>query len=246
MSLARLDPRIKIFILLSISTTALIMKSPLAILSLLGLVLLVLLAGGINPAATWLKIRGILGLIATLFLIQCIFNRGGDPLLIAGGITLVTQNGLDVALLVSLRLAIIVLSALIVLTGATRDYLLAMTQCRLPYEIAFMVLAALRFIPILRDEAQDVLCAVQMRGMRLKNAGLQQQAKIYISIVLPVVAGAIRRAEHLSVAMEARAFRAYTQRTDMRRLSFMTSDWLYLTGYCLTLAAVVAVGYRMA
>lgn len=227
--------------LLSISTTALLMKHPLAVTTLLGLVMLILLAGGINLSDAWFKIRGILGLIAALFLIQCLFNRGGDPVLVLGSVSLVTQNGLEIALLVSLRLAIIVLSALIVLTGAARDYLLALTQCKIPYEIAFMTLAAMRFIPMLREEAQDVLCAVQMRGLQFKNAGLRQQAKIYISIVLPVVAGAIRRAEQLSMAMEARAFRVYPQRTSMRKLSFVAGDWIYLAGYCVALAVLVVV-----
>jgi len=198
-------------------------------------------AGGIKLSLIWNRLRGLFGLVALLFLIQCLFNRGGEPLLVLAGQSLVTAAGFSTAVLVSLRLLIILLSALIVLSGEPRDYLLALTQCKIPYEIAFMVLAALRFIPMLREEAQDVLCAAQLRGLRLKKTGLKNQAGAYISLMLPVVAGAIQRAEQLSIAMEARAFRAYPRRTTMRRLRLCATDWAYGALFCIILAVVLVV-----
>ena len=117
------------------------------------------------------------------------------------------------------------------LTGEARDYLIAMTQCHLPYELAFMVMVALRFIPILREEAQDVLCAVQMRGVRLNKAPLRQKITTYTSIMIPIVSGSIHKAEQTSIAMEARAFRAFTDRTSMRRLQMSKADWIYLAAF---------------
>jgi energy-coupling factor transport system permease protein len=176
-----------------------------------------------------------------LFFIQCIFSQSGEPMLTVAGLTIVTDAGFMIALLVCLRLLIIVESALIVLEGEPRDYLLALTQWKIPYEIAFMALAALRFLPMLREEAQDVLCAAQMRGLRIKKTSLKNQAGAYISIMLPVIAGAIQRAEQMSIAMEARAFRAYPRRTSMRRLQFRTTDWVYAALFCLALATVLLI-----
>jgi energy-coupling factor transport system permease protein len=102
-----------------------------------------------------------------------------------------------------------------------------------------MVLAALRFLPMLREEASDVLCAAQMRGLQIKKASLRRKAGAYVSIVLPVVAGAIQRAELLSIAMEARGFRAFPRRTSMRRLQLRVADWAYLAVFCLALAALL-------
>jgi len=176
-----------------------------------------------------------------LFVLQCLFNRNGEPLLVLSGFTLVTEPGFQVAVVVCLRLLIVMISALVVAVGESRDYLLALTQCRIPYEISFMVLAALRFLPMLREEARDVLCAAQMRGLKLKKTGLAKQAGAYISIVLPVVAGAIRRAEQLSIAMEARGFRAHPHRTSMRRLKMQPSDWIFSAAFCIVLAAVLSL-----
>ena len=244
MSLTRLDPRVKLLILLGFSTAALIIRAPLVLTALLLLVLLVLLAGGVRPGLIWVKLRGLFGLVVMLFLLQCLFSRSGDPLLVLSGLTIVTDAGFDTAILICLRLLIVILSALTVAVGQSRDYLLALTQIKVPYEIAFMVLVALRFLPMLRQEAHDVLNAAQLRGLQMKKAGLKKQAGAYISIVLPVVAGAIRRAEHLSIAMEARGFRAFPRRTSMRRLSMHAADWIYLAVFCVVLAAALFFAFH--
>ncbi|MCL1974884.1 MAG: energy-coupling factor transporter transmembrane protein EcfT [Firmicutes bacterium] len=240
MNLQMVDPRIKILLLLTISSAALIFPHPFSLAALLVLALFILMAGGLKPVQVWVKARGLCGLILMLFLIQCLFNRAGEPLLWLFNMPIVTDFGLNTALLVSLRLLIIVLSAMIVLFGESRDYLLALTQCKVPYEIAFMVLAALRFLPILREEAQDVICAAQLRGLRIKKTGLFHKLKVYISLMLPVVAGAIHRAEQLSFAMEARAFRANSHRSSMRRLRLRVVDVFYAL---VILMAVIAIAF---
>ena len=243
MSLQHLDPRVKLFLLVGLSTTALVIRILAALLSLLALVVLMLLAGGIKPGVIWMRLRGLFGLIVVLFLLQCLFNRSGAALLTVSGFTLITDLGFQTALFVCLRLLIIILSALIVAAGDARDYLLALTSLKIPYEIAFMVLAALRFLPMLREEAQDVLCAAQMRGMQIKKAGLRRQIGAYFSIILPVVAGAIHRAEQLSIAMEARGFRAFPRRTSMRRLRARKADWAYAFIFCVIIVAIVMINY---
>jgi len=238
MTLQYIDPRVKLFLLLCLSTAALVLQMPAALASLFVLTLLILLLGGIKPGVIWLKLRGLFRLVIMLFILQCIFNRSGEPLLTLRGLTLVTDAGFRVAVMVSLRLLVVIQSALVVAVGDTRDYLLALTTLRVPYEIAFMVLAALRFLPMLREEAQDVLCAAQMRGLRIKKTGLKGRAAAYLSIVLPVVAGAIRRAEQLSIAMEARGFRAYPRRTSMRTLHMRRSDWVYAAVFLAVMSAI--------
>lgn len=222
-TLRALDPRLKLFMLLALSTAGLVCKSHLTLLAVLGLAVLLLAAGraGLPAGKTVLRL---LGVVLFAFVMQCVFVRGGEAALTAGGRVLVRSEGLDLAIRSALRLMIIFASALIVLCGEARDYLLALTQMKIPYEIAFMVLAALRFIPALRQEAQDVLCAVQMRGTKIKKQGFGKKLSIYLSILMPVVAGALRRSEEMALAMEARAFRALPKRSSMRTLRFKAAD----------------------
>jgi len=243
--LANLDPRVKIFLLFGLTTSALIARSPYTLIALLGITALILLAGGVAPGMFWARLRWLFGLVLMLFLIQCLFNRRGEPVLVLSGITIVTEAGFRTAVLVCLRLLVIILGAMVMLTGESRDYLLALTQWHVPYEIAFMTLIALRFIPMLRDEAQNVLCAAQMRGMRLKKTSPAHRARVYISVALPVVAGAIHRAEQLSIAMEARGFRAFPQRTSMRYLRMRVADWVYAAIFCAALAAVFSMRFYL-
>ena len=237
MDLRRLDPRVKIFLMACLSAASLAAGTYTFLLALLVMAAIMLLAGGIKIGAIWSRLKPVFGLIAALFLLQCLFNRRGDALLSISGIAIVTNTGFRTAIFIALRLLIIILSALIVSAGDARDYLLALTSLKIPYEIAFMTLVALRFLPLLREEANDVLCAAQLRGLQIKKTGLKRQIGAYTSIVLPVLAGAIRRAEDISIAMESRAFRAFPRRTTMRRLSMRREDWLYMAVFCVILAA---------
>lgn len=209
---------------------------------MLGLTLAALLLGGVLPGRIWQQTRLILSLIALLFLVQCLFNRGGQPLLAVGSFTLVTEQGLRAALLVVLRLLIVVSSALLVLTGESRDYLLALRWLGLPWEICYMVLAALRFIPLLREEAQATFAAMQMRGCDFRGAPLLEKGRHYIALLLPVTAGALARAEALAIAMEARAFRAQPGRTSWRRLQIRKADLLYTLIFILLLGLILWSG----
>lgn len=240
--LSTLDPRPKIVLTLCVSTLAVLWQDPAWLAALLGVTGAILAFGGVDPRTTFVQVRGVLKLIALLFVVQCVFVRSGEPLVSVGDFTVVTVGGATTALGVTLRVLIIVSSALILLTGDARDYLLALVQCRMPYELAFMVMTAVHFLPILRSEAFDVYVAVQMRGTELEKAGIFDKLRVYARIALPIVAGAIRRAEQASLAMEARAFRACPRRTYLRHLSLARRDVVALTVVPLVTAASIVAG----
>ena len=79
MNLSRLDPRVKLALLLVLSTAALTTERPALLLTWLGLTALLLLLGGISAGQLLQKTKTILKLIASLFVLQCLFNRNGDP-----------------------------------------------------------------------------------------------------------------------------------------------------------------------
>lgn len=243
MRAAELDARVKLYMLLALSTASVLSRRPAALCALLALTLAALLSMGADAAGAFRKLRGAAGLIFSVFLLQCIFNRAGQPLISVGGLTLVTETGAETALCVMLRLFIILMSALIILTGQSRDYLLALGQLGLPYEVCFMVMAAMRFLPLLREEASDVLCAVQMRGTRVKGAGIVSRLRTYTGVALPIVAGAIRRSEKMAIAMEARAFRSMPSRTSIRRLKMKRSDWAFFAVFTALTALCAAINF---
>lgn len=242
MRLEDLDPRVKLLMLLCLLGAAMFMSHPRPLVWLLVLAIVILIGGGIPPRRMWRQSRVALGLILALFAIQCLLVREGEPLLSAGDAVIVTGGGFHIAAAIALRLLIVLSSALIVLTGRPRDYLLAMTQSHVPYELAFTVVAGIRFIPLLREELTDVLRAVQMRGMKYKNAGLIQKLRVYAAVTVPVVTGAVSRGEEAAVAMEARAFRALPERSSMRRLEFKRRDAACLIVFLFVYIAALILG----
>ncbi len=237
MRLDRLDERVKLYMLLAMSTASVASKEPAILALLLTETAAILFLGGVSPAQAFGRVRGALKLILSLFLLQCIFLRSGQALISVGGTVLLRSGGLKAGITVCLRLLILLLTALILMTGSRRNYLLALSQLGLPYEICFMVMAAMRFMPLLREEASDVMCAVQMRGTKIRHTGLKHRISVYIKVALPIVAGAIRRSEQMSTAMEARAFRSMPRRTSMRALRMSAGDWIYMAVFTAVLAA---------
>lgn len=239
-ALQNLDPRSRMMMVFCLSTLAVIFAGPLILFSLLLFCLLLLLAGGISLPTLLPRLRPLLCLLFILFIVQCAFVRSGEPLLKLGSFTLITAGGLERALGMVLRLLILVFSAALLISGEVRDYLLALIYCRIPYEIAFMVMAAVHFIPLLHQDAAAVFYAVQMRGEELKKIPLRKKLAITAGLLLPVLASALARIRTMSIAMEARAFRAYPQRTYWRGLDLKAADKaiLILFPSCSLLAAV--------
>ena len=182
-----LDPRSKLLMVICISMLAIVYQEPLKLFSLLLFTMLMLFLiqpdfkRGLQPLFKMVP------LLLLLFLVQCLFTRRGAPVLVVYNFTIVTEVGLTMGLAVILRMVVIILSAMILLSSSARDFLLALVQWRIPYEIAFMVMVGLHFLPILRDEAMNVYYAVQMRGTELQKTTIRQKLKLYTSIMLPII-----------------------------------------------------------
>lgn len=219
-SLTALDPRTKMLMIAAISTAAMTVEKISFLLGLFVFTSLLLALGKVNLGRQIRQVRTAVGMVIFLFLLQTIFGQ-----MMLGAV-------------LCIRLLIIILSALILLTGEARDYLLGLIQLRIPYEIAYMVLIGLHFFPILKEEALDVYYSVQLRGTEIKKTSLRKKLKIYLNISLPVLAGAMERAKDTSIAMEARAFRAYPKRTYMRKLKLKARDI-----FCIVIFPLLAAGF---
>ncbi len=201
-----LDPRTKMMALVSISCAALFTENLLYLTGLLIFSIVFMLAVGVSPAEQKKQFAAAVGTVLFIFILQALFGQWRTGLML------------------SVRLLIVIMSAEILMTGKPRDYLLAMVQIRLPYELAYMVILAFHFFPILREEALDVSCSIQLRGTELRKIPLRKKLAAYKRICIPVLAGAVERARDTSAAMEARGFRAYRRRTYMRKLKMKKRD----------------------
>jgi energy-coupling factor transport system permease protein len=227
--LEKLDPRSKLVMVFCFSGLAVFFNDA-EILFAVFLCLLVLLLAGGKPNPAYKRVAaGLVTLSLPLFIIQCLFVRGGEAVLTAGNTVLLTHDGLNSALSVALRLLVVSLSAMLLYSEETRDYLLALVQWKVPYEIAFMVMIGIHFIPLIGEEGRNLIFSVQMRGTELKKISTEGKIKAYSQLLLPILAGALQRAKMMSLAMETRAFRAYPKRTYLRQLKLKRRDKLVIS-----------------
>lgn len=225
----KLDPRTKMVMALCLSSLALIYNTPKQLLPVFAATILLLLLFRFDPSSVWGYLKPFLSLILILFVIQVIFSPGGTVLLAAGPVPLITSQGLMAGASVALRIMVVTAAAMLLTTFSSRDFILGLVQWRIPYELAFMVTIALRFLPVFRDELINVVTAVQLRGVELKKVPWGKKLAMYRRLFFPVIFGAMLKAQQLAVSMEARGFRAYPRRTYLRRLDLHWADYVLMS-----------------
>lgn len=233
-----LDPRTKIVMIICLSTLAIFLNEPRPLLLLFTFTLALLLLMRINIFRTFMRFKKLIPLLLMMLVLQSVFTSGGEVLFSFQGINILTSNGIHAALCILFRLLTLFSSAMILMTSSSRDYVLALVQLKVPYEIAFMVLVALRFLPVFMEEIRDTLVAMQLRGVDLKRIPLRDKLKFYTHFFAPLLSSVMLNAHQLAITMEARAFRVYRRRTYLRLLHYSVSDYV-MTG--LFMVATIAV-----
>lgn len=137
------------------------------------------------------------------------------PIIWSFGSVGVTAIQLDYALSLSFRvLAFSSLSLLFALTTNPVTFILSlMQQLKLSPKIAYGILVGFQFLPVLKDEFVQIQQAQRLRGIVQKKNALQRLLASRL-VLIPLLAGAVRKAERSAFAMEARGF------TGERRSSF--------------------------
>ncbi|HHU29208.1 MAG: energy-coupling factor transporter transmembrane component T [Bacillota bacterium] len=234
-----LDPRTKIFMVLAISSLAVFLTNIYLLLLVLLLAVAALAFAGGSIVDLLGKLKKLIAIFIAIVFVQSIFTKGGQPLLQAGELVILSDIGLTRGIQTMLRFFIILSSAAIMTTSNPREIIQGLIQCKVPYEIAFMVTVAIRFLPILRDEVNDIMTAIQLRGINLKQVPFLKRLKTYSYLLSPMLSSVFMKSQDLSVAMEMRAFRAYPRRTSLRVLHFRTQDYQVIALCTIIFLAIV-------
>lgn len=146
----------------------------------------------------------------------------------------ITKEGLRNAGFMTVRLIYLILgSSLLTLTTTPNQLTDGMEKALRPlnkihvpvHEISMMMSIALRFIPILIEETDKIMKAQLARGADFESGNLIKRAKAMIPLLIPLFVSAIRRANDLALAMEARCYHGGEGRTKMRPLKYRKVDF---------------------
>ena len=196
------------------------------------------------------------GLKPVLFLL--IFSVGLNILFIPGeplvklGFVEITKEGIIFAVFIAIRLIYLILgSSLLSLMTLPMDFTDGLERLFSPlkslkvpvHEIAMMMSIALRFIPILTEELEKIMKAQAARGADFNRGSLKDKIKGLVPIIVPMFVSAIRRANDLAMAMEARCYHGGQGRTKMKPLGYKKQDYIAYSILVFYILSILVIKY---
>jgi len=223
----RIDPRVTFLFVFLLSTGGVALREALLLAPvLLSAVIAAICARA--PAGQVLKrLRGLWVMLVSVTALQALFS--GDIV-----------HGLLVGAAVLERLVILMLGGAMLAAYPGHVLVQGMLQLGLPYQMAFMVSAGLRFVPQFGECFRDSLTAMQLRGVDLRRLKLKTRLRIYTWLLMPAAAMGVSRAQKAAMAMELRGFGACEKRSSYAPLRMQAGDWLAFAGIIVWAAGVAA------
>ncbi|HEY8449950.1 MAG TPA: ATP-binding cassette domain-containing protein [Bacillota bacterium] len=227
--LARVNPTVKLLAHLVAMLALLAVDQPATMLALALVPVVAGLAfGRLRPWALARRLAPFLLVGGSSFWVLAAYGEG-TSVLWQGAWWRVTAEGLHNGLNAGLRLvafgaygAVFAMS-----TDLTELVLSLMQQLRLSPRWAYGVLAGLRFVPLWHAELEQLRTAHRVRGYH-RLPGLRRRLDALRRLAIPLLAQAVRRAERVAIALEARGFDGSRRRTFFRRLAPGAVDLAYL------------------
>ena len=227
-----LDPRMKFVYVCVIFVVAILFNQLLVLLALFLMPIPFVLIAGVKKE--WLRsLRGAAFLASFIFIVNIASNY------FTSGYVLAIID-IESAIAMTLRFVVLVESFSVFFLTTSPDHLgLALEQAHIPYEFAFAFTTAVRFVPVLAEEAQTIMDAQKARGLELEKGGFLKRIRNYIPILIPLIVSAIRRSLELAEAMESRAWGATKNRTNLYELKLHRGDFILLAISFLILAIAI-------
>lgn len=241
----RLDPRAKLsaalFLIIAISSTTSLVANVLFLLVGFAIVKL-------SRLTVSYILRGVLlGLpvLIFVFVVQFLFLGRSEPagrIYFEWGWFRLTRNSLHLMGVSWIRvLSFIFLTSLVTLTSTITELTHGMEGLLKPFrrfgvpshELALIMAIALRFVPTLAEEMERIMKAQASRGADFTQRRIwrpDKAAQAYLPLIVPLFVNALRRAEELVLAMEARCYVSGEGRTDFVVLKSSLRDYLVIAG----------------
>jgi energy-coupling factor transport system permease protein len=232
--LHRMHPLVKLSLLICFSLAVFTAPSLAGGVTLCCLLLAAYWLTGLGPGFFARKLRFILIFCIMIFLVQVLWVKEGYLLwqYDLGRVHLtVWSGGLSGGLGIVLRfINVIGSSYLFVVTTDPNRLAYALMQAGLPYRVGFMLITALRFIPLFHLELAQVKNAQMAKGIELEGLSLRWLVRVVKYLMVPLVISVLSKVDSLTMSMESRAFGLYQRRSYMVSQVLSGKDKLALLG----------------
>ena len=152
----------------------------------------------------------------------------------------VTQQSVQLAIRVGTLLFTLVYSTTLFLlttapeeiTAGLEDLMQPLRRLKLPVtEIALTLTLALRFIPLVLEEVQNLIRSIRTRAINWRKLGMRRAAQIWILVAERLLGNLLLRAEQIASAMHVRGFVGPdAHQVQWHQLRLRWWDWALLLG----------------
>lgn len=246
------DARVKVTLLLVATAALFAARAPWALAVWAMLCLLVLRASGIGGKAVARALKPVALLFAFIVCANLVSCDGSADVAIAGSVGISTVGAARAATAVA-RIIMLVCLALSVAESTTPTKLAhACTSLMRPLghigvpieDVALVLSMALRFIPVVSEEAGRIRLAQRARGVNFDEGSVLRRVRAWAAVLTPLVVGLFRRADRVAESMDARC---YGQRSSEqhRRVPLQPADKLVLLGGLVVMAVLTVLSYSI-
>lgn len=241
--IAKANPIAKVAAAALVSTTALLAGDWLTPLLLLAALAAIVPFTGIRLGPLAQRLKWLWVAAGTVVVVNTVFaaEKTGTMLFSLGPLQIASDALIDGT---ALGLRVCVAATAGVLGFATTDptdLADALTQqLRTSPRFTIGSLAALRMLPLLGAEWQQITTARRARGMEGGRNPIRR-ARLFASTMFTLLVGALRRAGRLATAMDARGFDSAVPRTHARTQRMGRADWLIPAAAAAVSIAAVAL-----
>ena len=245
----RLDPRVKLLATLMYLVSLFLFHDFVGFV-VVTLFLLVIIKLSRVPFSFMLKgVRAIWVLVVITAVCNLFFTQG-DNTYFAWKFIHITDQGVSNTVYFTIRLIYLVVGTSVMtltttpnqLTDGIEQMLRPLRKLHIPvHEFALMMSIALRFIPILMEELDKIMKAQLARGADFESGNFLHRLKNMLPILLPLFASAMRRANELAYAMDARCYHGGEGRTKMKPLRYGYRDMIGYISIVCYLIVLIAV-----
>ena len=246
------DARVKVTLLLVATAALFAARAPWTLAMWAMLCLLVLRASGIGGKAVAHALKPVVLLFAFIVCANLVSCDGSADVAIAGGVGISTVGAARAATAVA-RIIMLVCLALSVATSTTPTKLAhACTSLMRPLghigvpieDVGLVLSMALRFIPVVSEEAGRIRLAQRARGVNFDEGSVLRRVRAWAAVLTPLVVGLFRRADRVAESMDARC---YGQRSSgqHRRVPLQPADKLVLLGGLVVMAVLTVLSYSI-
>lgn len=243
----KLDATVKMLLFILLIAAVIVTDSPLGYLVLFLFTAAVVLISKIGIKSAIGNVLRLYWFFITIFLMNLCFFKAENAW-VSFWIFNPSYDGLMQGIKVVARVIVFMIFSNIIntttppveVTSAIENMISPLKMFNVPVsQIALILSVSIQFIPILFEEADMIKKAQLARGAQFESKRLADKARAVVPMVVPIFVSAFRRADELSLAMEARGYRVDVKLNKRKAVHIGTAEIISFVLYCALLAVQI-------